>query len=98
MSLTTRFANPGQFLQLARWLIPFLAVATVVEFGLGLYLALAASPPDYLQGETVRIMYIHVPAAWIGLMLYVAMAIAAGTGIVARHALADVFCVAAAPV
>ena len=43
-------------------------------------------------------MYIHVPAAWIGLALYVAMAIAAGVGLVARHALADVFCVAAAPV
>jgi heme exporter protein C len=98
MSLTTRFANPGQFLRLADRIIPFCGIAALIAFSFGIYFALFNSPPDYQQGETVRIMYIHVPAAWVGLMLYVAMAIAAGTGLVARHALADVFCVAAAPV
>jgi heme exporter protein C len=98
MFITTRFANPAEFLRLSRWLMPLLAGAAVTAFALGLYQALIFSPPDYQQGETVRIMYIHVPAAWMGLMLYAAMAIAAGVGIVARHPLADVFCVAAAPV
>jgi heme exporter protein C len=98
MPLTTRFANPGQFMRLADRLMPLCGITALIAFGYGIYFALVNSPPDYQQGETVRIMYIHVPAAWIGLMLYVAMAIAAATGLVARHALADVFCVAAAPV
>ncbi len=98
MSLTSRFANPGKFMRLAERLMPLFGAAALASFATGLYLALAASPPDYQQGETVRIMYIHVPAAWTGLMLYVAMASAAGVGLVARHALADIFCVAAAPV
>lgn len=98
MSFTSRFANPGQFMRLAERVMPFTFLAALLCFGYGLYLALAASPPDYQQGETVRIMYVHVPAAWIGVMLYAAMATAAGVGLVARHALADIFCVAAAPV
>jgi heme exporter protein C len=98
MSLITRFANPAQFTRLVDRLIPFLIGGAALSFVTGLYYALFASPPDYQQGETVRIMYVHVPAAWLGMGLYVTMAIAAGTGLVARHALADVFCVAAAPV
>ncbi|MDP9128408.1 MAG: heme ABC transporter permease [Pseudomonadota bacterium] len=98
MSLTTRLANPGQFDRLAAWLIPWLATAGVAAFAVGLYLALFHSPTDYQQGETVRIMYVHVPAAWLGLGIYVAMAIAAAIGLVLRHTLTDVFCTAAAPV
>src|ERR1700733_6799502 len=93
-----RFANPGKFLRLADKLMPVFSVAAVAAFAVGLYYALYASPPDYQQGETVRIMYVHVPAAWTGLGLYVAMAVAAAIGIVSRHMIADVFCVAAAPV
>jgi len=98
MSFTSRFANPANFIRLADRLLPVLGVGAVVAFTLGLYYALFASPPDYQQGETVRIMYVHVPAAWVGMGLYVYMAVAAGIGLVSRHALADVFCVAAAPV
>jgi heme exporter protein C len=94
----SRFANPGQFMRLAERLMPFCAVGVILSFAAGIYVALYASPPDYQQGETVRIMYVHVPAAWLGLMIYLAMAIAAGTGLVAKHALADIFCTAAAPV
>src|ERR1700689_1162375 len=89
------FANPGGFLRFARYAQPVCALGAAVCFAYGLYLALWHSPPDYQQGETVRIMYVHVPAGWVGLMLYTAMAIAAGVGIVARVAMADVFCVAA---
>jgi len=98
MSLTSRFANPAQFIRLADKLLPFLALATLLAFAFGLYYALFDSPADYQQGETVRIMYVHVPAAWVSMGLYLTMAIAAGVGLVARHALADVFCLAAAPV
>jgi len=98
MNLTTRFANPAQFSRLAQILMPIVGCGAVMACGVGLYLALFASPPDYQQGETVRIMYVHVPAAWIGMALYMAMAVAAGIGLVARHALADIFCRAAAPV
>jgi heme exporter protein C len=98
MSLTSRFASPGNFTRLAQRLMPVCAVLACVAFAVGLYFALVASPPDYQQGETVRIMYVHVPAAWIGIMLYIAMAIAAAVSLVARHILADIFCVAAAPV
>jgi heme exporter protein C len=98
MSLTSRFANPRQFARLAGLLMPGLALLSAAFFGAGLYYALFHSPPDYQQGETVRIMYVHVPAAWTGMLIYTAMAVAAAVGLVARHTLADVFCVAAAPV
>ncbi len=98
MSFTSRFANPGKFLRLAERLMPWLAALSVLFFAFGLYLALFHSPVDYQQSETVRIMYVHVPAAWMGLMIYAAMVVAAGVGLVMRHTLADVFCAAAAPV
>ena len=98
MSFTSRFANPATFTRLADRVLPVLGLGAITAFAFGLYYALLASPPDYQQGETVRIMYVHVPAAWVGMGLYVYMAIAAGVGLVWRHALADVFCVAAAPV
>lgn len=98
MSIWTRFSNPGQFVRLANTLMPVSAGGALVAFAYGFYLAIFHSPPDYQQGETVRIMYVHVPAAWAGMALYVAMAVAAGVGLVARHTLADIFCVAAAPV
>src|SRR5580704_11864237 len=98
LQFITRYAtNPGRFLKLAEVLQPLCGIAALLCFGYGLDLAWWNSPPDYQQGETVRIMYVHVPAAWVGIMLYSAMAIAAGIGLVSRIAMADVFCVAAAP-
>ena len=93
-----RMARPGQFL--AR-VMPFLPVMVLVTLGLmaaGLYLALFHSPVDYQQGQTVRIMYIHVPAAWMGLMVYASMAGAAAVAYIWRHPLADVYCRSVAPV
>jgi heme exporter protein C len=91
------FANPTRFLRLANRLIPWAAGATAVLMALGLYLALVRAPQDYQQGETVRIMFVHVPAAWMALMVYSFMALAHGTGIVFRHPLADLAAKAAAP-
>jgi heme exporter protein C len=98
MSLLHYFANPTRFQKLARILWPVSAVLCVILFGLGLNAALFASPVDYQQGETVRIMYIHVPAAWWALGIYSMMAIAALTAFVWKHTVADLFCKAAAPV
>lgn len=93
-----RFANPARFQRLSAAILPWCAGATVILLIVGLYIALFGSPPDYQQGDTVRIMYIHVPAAWMSLFVYVNMAIAAACGLVWKHPLADLFAKAAAPV
>ena len=62
-----RFANPARFLRLAAAVQPWAAGATVVLLATGLVLGLVASPADYQQGETVRIMYVHVPSAWMAI-------------------------------
>jgi heme exporter protein C len=90
-------ANPHRFLALARAFIPALALIAAVLLALGLVLGFRA-PPDYQQGETVRIMFIHVPAAWIALGAYSLMAISALGTLVWRHPLADVAAKAAAPI
>ncbi len=61
------YANPSNFLQLVGALTPWLAGATAALLIIGLYLAWFVAPPDYQQGETVRIMYLHVPAAWLSM-------------------------------
>jgi heme exporter protein C len=92
------FANPDRFMALSRWLSPAFAVAAVALFAWGLPQALVTSPPDYQMGETVRIMYVHVPAAWWALGLYASMGIASLVSLVWRHVLADVAARAMAPV
>jgi heme exporter protein C len=93
-----RFANPGKFLGLANAILPWLWGLTFAALAIGLYLALVASPADYQQGETVRIMYVHVPAAWMALMVYTIMALASAIAIIFRHPLADVAAKTAAPI
>jgi heme exporter protein C len=63
------FANPAHFMRFSAWATPLCAVIAVVLFAIGLPWALIYSPADYQQGETVRIMYVHVPAAWWGLSI-----------------------------
>jgi heme exporter protein C len=92
-----RFANPGRFLRLADRLQPWLIAATVLAFIAGLYFALFASPADYQQGESVRIMYIHVPAAWLALFAYGLIAFASACSLIWRHPLADVAAESASP-
>ena len=93
-----RFANPGRFLRIADRIAPWLAAATVVATAVGLYWALIVSPPDYQQGESVRIMYVHVPAAWMALFCYICLAGAAAVGLIWKHPLADLAAKATAPV
>ena len=92
-----RFANPGRFMRLSGALLPWTTAALAALLAVGLYLALVASPPDYRQGETVRIMYVHVPAAWMALFVYVFLAAASAAALIWRHPLADVAARAASP-
>lgn len=96
--MITKFANPKRFLDLSRWALPLSAITAVIVLGWGVYLSFLASPPDYQQGETVRIMYIHVPAAWMALFVYTSMAIAAVVGLVWKHIVAELYARAVAPV
>ena len=90
--------NPHRFAAIADRAVPWLAALTLAAFAVGLYFALIASPEDYQQGATVRIMYIHVPAAWMALFVYMVMASAAIGTLVWKHPLADVAAKTAAPI
>ena len=92
-----RFANPARFMAVAAMILPWMTALAAGLLLVGLYFALLASPADYQQGETVRIMYVHVPAAWMALFVYVAMAAASASFLIWRHPLADIFAQAAAP-
>ena len=93
-----RFAKPSTFLRLAGVMMPYVWGVTVICLLGGLYYGLLASPADYQQGHTVRIMYVHVPAAWMGLFVYTGMAVCGILSLVWKHPLADVAAKASAPV
>ncbi|HEY9009724.1 MAG TPA: heme ABC transporter permease CcmC [Devosia sp.] len=93
----SRLAHPGQFLRWSSYLIWPLAIGTVALFAVGLFFAFFNSPADYQMGDTVRLMYVHVPNAWLSQMVYGIMAVAALGTLVWRHPLADVAAKAAAP-
>ena len=93
-----QFANPTRFLQLANKALPTIWAVTTILFAIGLYGALVFAPPDYQQGETVRIMFVHVPAAWLAMLVYTVMALASAVAIIFRHPLADVAAKTAAPI
>ena len=91
-------ANPARFLAFIRIAIPWLAVFGSIVTSIGFYLAFAFAPADYQQGETVRIMYIHVPSAWLSTACYGIMALSSIGTLVWRHPLADVSAKAIAPI
>jgi heme exporter protein C len=91
-------ANPARFMRLSVWALRWCAWAAVVVLAVGLYLSLVVAPPDYQQGESVRIMFIHVPAAWMALSVYLFIAVASAVALVWRHPLAEVAARAAAPI
>jgi len=93
-----RFANPARFQTLANAILPWTFGLTILGFGLGLYYALFNSPPDYQQGESVRIMYVHVPAALMAEGVYVFMAVASAIFIIWKHPLAALAAKSAAPI
>ncbi len=93
-----RFANPARFMRAADIVYPWALGGLVISLAAGLYLALFASPADYQQGETVRIMYVHVPAAWMALFVYASMAAGSASYLIWRHPLGVITAKAAAPI
>ena len=93
-----RFANPTRFLKLISALQPWAMGVSVLCLAAGLYFALIVSPADYQQSETVRIMYVHVPASWMAMFCYSAMAGASAVGLIWRHLTAFVVARATAPI
>jgi heme exporter protein C len=93
-----RFAGPAAFARLSRALLPFAALIACLGLGIGLYQGLFSSPPDYQQGEAVRIMYIHVPAAALSQLIYAAIALLSASYLIWKHPLADLIAREAAPV
>ncbi|MBB2959802.1 heme ABC transporter permease [Methylobacterium sp. R2-1] len=93
-----RLAHPGHFLRWTGMALPWLAATSAALVAAGLYLTFFVVPPDYQQGDTVRIMYVHVPAAILGMGFYGAMTLSAIGTLVWRHPLADVSQRAAAPI
>jgi heme exporter protein C len=83
-------ANPTRFRKITTAIFPVAVLVSAIALTFGLYLAFFASPADYQQGDTVRIMYIHVPAAWMAMMCYLLMALSAVFYLVWRHPLADI--------
>jgi len=92
-----RFANPGRFLRLADGLLPWTGGVAAVCLAVGLVAALFLAPADYQQGESVRIMYVHVPSAWMALFVYTTIAVASAVALIWRHPVADLAARAASP-
>jgi heme exporter protein C len=87
--------NPERFMAFSRWAAPLIGAIAIVLAAIGLWLGLSA-PADYQQGETVRIMFIHVPAAIVAMFIYACLAVASFLAFVFRHMLADCAAQAAA--
>lgn len=92
------FATPADFLKFQKFLFPWVTGIFFCLLAAGLWYGLVGSPPDYQQGESVRIMYVHVPASWMALAVYTFMACCAMIGFIGKHLLADLVLKAAAPI
>lgn len=84
------FANPARFVRLCRVLMPILAIIGGALLMIGLYGGLVSAPADYLQGDAARIMYVHVPSAWMSMFVYMVLAASSAGYLIWRHPVADV--------
>ncbi|WP_420547669.1 heme ABC transporter permease [Curvivirga sp.] len=93
-----KFANPTKFMKVANALFPVFCIGFIGLLTAGLYYSLLNSPEDYQQGHTVRIMYVHVPAAYMAVMIYGVMASCAASSLIWKHPLADLIARSSAPI
>ena len=93
-----KFANPLKFQRFTEKFQPVTIHLALVLLVIGLFFGFFNSPPDYLQGETVRIMYIHVPCAWFSLMIYSIIVVCSISSLVFRHTLADLISRSCVPI
>ena len=84
-----RFGSPRYFYGIAGTLTPWVGWASAMLFAAGLYYGLIVAPPDYQQGDSYRIMFVHVPAAWMSMFVYMVMAIAGAIGLIVLSSLAE---------
>jgi heme exporter protein C len=96
--MLTRFANPARFMRVSGRGLPWLGGATGGLLALGLVWSLFFAPPDCVQGDSVRIMFVHVPSAWLALQTYLFVAVASAVALVWRHPLAEIAAREAAPI
>ena len=92
------YANPERFAGLARVLLPWTMGLALVAAAIATVWGLAIAPPDYQQGEAMRIIYVHVPAAWMAMFVYAVMAVSSAVAFIWKHPLADVAAKASAPI
>jgi heme exporter protein C len=92
------YANPERFAGLARALLPWTMGLALVLAAIATVWGLAIAPPDYQQGEAMRIIYVHVPAAWMAMFVYAVMAASSAVAFIWNHPLADVAAKASAPI
>ena len=92
------WARPNFFLKITAPLLPVVFILTLLLLISGLYLGLITSPPDYLQGEAIRIMYVHVPASWMASLIYAFLALMSFFALVWRHLLAEVLAISSVPI
>ncbi|MGH6817066.1 MAG: heme ABC transporter permease [Hyphomicrobiaceae bacterium] len=97
-TLTQRLANPTRFMELSGRLLPIMGALSALILAAGLFMAFFVAPPDYQQGHSVKIMFVHVPAAWLAMFGYVLIAASSFGLLVFRHPLADVSAKAAASI
>ncbi len=92
------FANPTRFTRLAGRIQPWAGGLAALLLAVGFYLALIVVPADYQQGDTVRIMFVHVPSAWMAMFCYIFLAVASAVALIWKHPLADLAAKASAPI
>jgi heme exporter protein C len=93
-----QLGSPKHFYRIAGLWIPWLAAVCVVLMLVGLYQGMVVAPPDYQQGDSYRIMFIHVPSAWMSLFVYVVMAVAGAIGLIWHMKMAEVIAISSAPI
>src|SRR3989338_2931305 len=93
-----RFANPKRFMRLSGLLLPWMAGLAIALVAAGLFMGLIVAPADYQQGDSARIMYVHVPNAWMAMFCYTAMAAASAVSLIWKHPLADLAAKSSAPI
>lgn len=93
-----KYANPARFMRLSKMILPWMFILTLILLGTGFYGAIFVAPEDYQMGETFRIMFIHVPAAYMAMFGYGLMAVASAAAIIWKHPLADLTARAVAPI
>jgi heme exporter protein C len=91
-------ASPARFQRIANAVLPWASLLAAGLIGTGIVWGLAFSPPDYQQGDTVRVMYIHVPSAWMAMACYAVMALLSASFLIWKHQLADLAARAASPI